>query len=79
MDDVGVDNAQSAKESVKDAAPEIRTTLLSGVARGIGGLKSLLFFLAFATLSTLFVLKDGPVMRASSTGTWECPNRSAKW
>ncbi len=28
--DLGVDNAQSAKEDVKKAAPEIRTTLLSG-------------------------------------------------
>ena len=63
LEDVGVDNAQSAKEDVQKAAPEIRTTLLSGVAEGISGLKSLLFFLGFATLSTLFVLKDGPVMR----------------
>ena len=58
-----MDNAQSAKEDAQKAAPEIRTTLLSGVAEGVAGLKSLLFFLAFATLSTLFVLKDGPVMR----------------
>ena len=57
-----MDNAQSATEGAKEAAPEIRTTLLSGVASGIEGLKSLVFFLAFATLSTLFVLKDGPVM-----------------
>jgi predicted PurR-regulated permease PerM len=64
LGDLGVDNAQSAKEDVKKAAPEIRTTLVSGVAEGIGGLKSLLFFLGFTTLSTLFVLKDGPVMRA---------------
>ena len=64
MDDLGVDNAQSVKEDVQKAAPEIRTTLLSGVAEGIGGLKSLLFFLGFAALSSLFVLKDGPVMRA---------------
>ena len=62
LSDVGVDNAQSAKEGVQEAAPEIRTTLLSGVAAGIAGLKSLVFFLAFAILSTLFVLKDGPVM-----------------
>ena len=47
---------------MQDAAPGIRTTLLSGVAEGIAGLSSLVFFLAFATLSTLFVLKDGPVM-----------------
>ena len=60
--DLGVDNTQSAKEDVQKAAPEIRTTLLSGVSAGVQGLKSLVFFLAFATLSTLFVLKDGPVM-----------------
>ena len=63
LSDLGVDEAQSAKEGVQEAAPEIRTTLLSGVAAGVEGLKSLLFFLAFAVLSTLFVLKDGPVMR----------------
>jgi putative heme transporter len=62
LNDVGVDNTQSAKEGVQESAPKIRTTLLSGVAAGIGGLKNLLFFLAFAILSTLFVLKDGPVM-----------------
>jgi predicted PurR-regulated permease PerM len=62
LSDVGVDDAQSAKESVQADAPQIRTTLLSGVAEGIAGLSSLVFFLAFATLSTLFVLKDGPVM-----------------
>ena len=64
LKDVGVDNAATAKESTKSAAPEIKDTLLNGLATGISGLKSLLFFLAFATLSTLFVLKDGPVMRA---------------
>jgi predicted PurR-regulated permease PerM len=62
LSDVGVDNAQSATEGAQEAAPEIRTTLLGGVAAGIAGLKSVAFFLAFAILSTLFVLKDGPVM-----------------
>ena len=62
LSDVGVDDAQSAKEGLQEAAPGVRTTLLSGVAEGIAGLSSLVFFLAFATLSTLFVLKDGPVM-----------------
>ena len=57
-----MDNPQNATDGAKEAAPEIRTTLLSGVAAGIEGLKSLAFFLAFAVLSTLFVLKDGPVM-----------------
>jgi predicted PurR-regulated permease PerM len=62
LSDVGVDNAQSATDDVKKASPEIKTTLLSGVAAGIGGLKNLLFFLAFTLMSALFVLKDGPVM-----------------
>jgi predicted PurR-regulated permease PerM len=62
FDDLGVDQTQQAKASVQKAGPEIRTTLLSGVAAGVDGLKSLVFFLAFAILSTLFVLKDGPVM-----------------
>jgi predicted PurR-regulated permease PerM len=62
LGDLGIDNPQSATEGAQKAAPEIRTTLLSGVAAGIAGLKSLVFFLAFAVLSTLFVLKDGPVM-----------------
>jgi putative heme transporter len=63
LGDVGVDNPQKATEGVQETAPDVRTTLLSGVAAGIDGLKSLVFFLAFAVLSTLFVLKDGPVMR----------------
>ena len=62
LSDLGVDNAQHATDGAQEAAPEIRKTLLSGVAAGIGGLKSLAFFLAFAALSTLFVLKDGPIM-----------------
>ena len=62
LSDLGVDNAQSATEGVQETAPEARATLLGGIAAGIEGLKSLLFFLAFAVLSTLFVLKDGPVM-----------------
>jgi predicted PurR-regulated permease PerM len=62
LSDAGVDNAQDATKGAQDAAPEIKTTLLSGVASGISGLKSLLFFLAFAILSTLFVLKDAPIM-----------------
>ncbi len=63
LDDAGVDDTQRAQEDVKSTVPEIGTTLLHGVASGISGLSSLVFFLAMAALSTLFVLKDGPVMR----------------
>jgi putative heme transporter len=62
LSDAGLDNPQTATDGAKEAVPEIRKTLLGGVAAGLDGLKSALFFLAFATLSTLFVLKDGPVM-----------------
>ena len=37
LSDVGVDNAQNATEGAQKAAPEIRTTLLSGVADGHRG------------------------------------------
>ena len=62
LSDLGVDNAAAAKANVQESVPEIRTTLLDGISTGISALSSLAFFLAFATLSTLFVLKDGPVM-----------------
>ena len=64
LNDLGIDNTQSTKQDVQKSAPEVRDTLVTGISKGIGGLKSLLFFLAFATLSSLFVLKDGPVMHA---------------
>ena len=60
--DLGVDQTQQAKENVQKAVPEIRSTLLSGVSSGIAALSSIVFFLAFTILSTIFVLKDGPVM-----------------
>ena len=41
FEDVGVDNAQSAKQDVQRPRPRSATTLLSGVAAGISGLKSL--------------------------------------
>ena len=47
---------------MQQSASEIKDTLLGGISTGLSGLSSLLFFLGFATLSTLFVLKDGPVM-----------------
>ena len=77
LDDLGVDKTQQVKEDVQKAAPEIRKTLLGGVANGVSGLKSTLFFLAFATLSTVFVLKDGPVMRAFINRHMGVPERDA--
>jgi predicted PurR-regulated permease PerM len=75
--DVGVDNSQKAKQDVQQAGPGIRNTLLNGIAHGISGLSSLVFFLAFATLSTLFILKDGPVMHRFINRHMGVPERVA--
>jgi putative heme transporter len=61
LEDAGV-NTAGAKEDVKKAVPQIGHTLVHGVAAGVSGLSSLLFFLSFATLATFFILKDAPVM-----------------
>jgi predicted PurR-regulated permease PerM len=61
LKDAGVATAD-AKTDVKEAVPEIRETLVGGLAAGINGLTSVIFFLSFATLATFFVLKDAPVM-----------------
>ena len=62
FDNLGVDNTQQAKEDVQTSAPDVFHTLVNGISTGISGLSSIVFFIAFAILSTLFVLKDGPVM-----------------
>lgn len=62
LKDMGVENTKDVKEGLKKDLPEIRETLVTGVAAGINGLTSIAFFLAFATLGTFFVLKDAPVM-----------------
>jgi putative heme transporter len=61
---LGIDNTASAKNDVKNAVPDIGSTLLKGVADGVQGLTSLVFFLSFSALSTFFVLKDSRVMGA---------------
>ena len=66
VEDLGVDSktAEDAKEHASSATTESATALLNGVARGLGALSSLVFFLAMTTLSLFFLLKDGPTIRA---------------
>jgi putative heme transporter len=66
LQDVGVDSstAEHAKEDASSATSSSFHALLDGVAKGIGGLASLGFFLALTALSLFFLLKDGPVIRA---------------
>jgi putative heme transporter len=61
LKDAGI-STQDVKADVKKAIPEIRETLVTGVAAGVDGLTSIVFFLSFSALATFFVLKDAPVM-----------------
>jgi predicted PurR-regulated permease PerM len=66
LKDVGVDPGK-AKTATKDASSSSTgavSALLHGVETGIERLSSLVFFLALTALSTLFLLKDGPTIRA---------------
>jgi len=65
LNDLGIDTSQASK-SAHDAGSSGSAAfkeLLSGVAKGIEGLTSLVFFLALTTLSLFFLLKDGPTIR----------------
>ena len=64
FNDAGANGTSSTKRDVSQAVPSIGKTLLTGVAQGIQGLTSLVFFLTFTVFSTFFLLKDGPGVRA---------------
>jgi len=63
FNDAGANGTSSSKDDVKQAVPNIGSTLLTGVAQGIQGLTSLVFFLTFSVFGTFFLLKDGPSVR----------------
>jgi putative heme transporter len=63
---VGIDESgtSGAKKSLQADVPALISALTTGIVDGIKGLTSLAFGLSFALLSTFFLLKDGPSMRA---------------
>jgi putative heme transporter len=63
VNDAGVNETSSATEDAKSSVADAGTTLIKGLAQGIQGLTSLVFFLTFSVFSTLFLLKDGPTVR----------------
>jgi predicted PurR-regulated permease PerM len=65
LEDLGVDpaSAEDVRDDTSSATTETANTLLHGVAGALGTLSSLAFFLAMATLSLFFLLKDGPTIR----------------
>jgi putative heme transporter len=66
LQDLGVDpgKADSATQDASTATSSSFHALLDGVAKGLGGLTSLAFFLSLTALSLFFLLKDGPVIRS---------------
>ncbi len=63
VNDAGANDTSSATEDAKGDVADAGKTLLNGLAQGIQGLTSLVFFLTFSVFSTLFLLKDGPAVR----------------
>jgi predicted PurR-regulated permease PerM len=66
LEDLGVNEsgASAASDNAKSSVPDVISTFVKGVAKGISGLTSLGFFLAFTVFSLFMLLKDGPKLRS---------------
>jgi predicted PurR-regulated permease PerM len=66
LKDLGVDpdKAKSAKDDASSSVSSSVSGLLHGVVSGIKDLSGIAFFLALTALSLIFLLKDGPTIRA---------------
>jgi predicted PurR-regulated permease PerM len=63
INDTGAGGTSETADQVKSSTAETGKTLLKGVAEGIAGLTSIVFFLTFTVFATFFLLKDGPTVR----------------
>ncbi len=63
FNDLGSGGTSDATQNTKTGTSEAGGTLLKGLAQGIEGLTSLIFFLTFTVFATFFLLKDGPSVR----------------
>jgi len=61
---VSADAAQTGQEDASSGASSAVSTLLHGLGAALKGLSSLVFFLAMTALSLIFLLADGPKIRA---------------
>jgi putative heme transporter len=66
LKDLGVDpdKAKNAKQDASSSTSQAVSALLSGLGTGLKELSSLVFFLAMTLLSLIFLLADGPKIRA---------------
>jgi len=63
FNDLGSGGTSDATQNAKSGTSDAGGTLLKGLAQGIQGLTSLIFFLTFTVFATFFLLKDGPTVR----------------
>jgi len=65
LQDLGMNQsgASTSADNLKSSVPDVISTFVQGVAKGISGLTSLGFFVAFTTFSLFMLLKDGPKLR----------------
>ena len=68
LTDLGIsaDTARNAKGDLSSSSTDAVKSLLNGVSAGLKSLSSLVFFLAMTALSLIFLLSDGPKIRAWS-------------
>ena len=66
LEDLGVDpaKAQEATKEASSSSTDAVSALLDGIGHGLRSLSSLVFFLAMTGLSLIFLLTDGPRIRA---------------
>jgi predicted PurR-regulated permease PerM len=63
LNDVGGNNTKALERDTAHGVSTAGTTLIQGLAKGINGLTSLIFFITFTIFTLFFVLKDGPTFR----------------
>ena len=65
LQDLGMSQsgASTSSENLHSSVPDVISTFVHGVAKGISGLTSLGFFVAFTVFSLFMLLKDGPKLR----------------
>lgn len=57
-------DAKNAQSNVEKSTTRSASTLLDGVGKIVNGLTGIVFFLAMTFISLIFLLKDGPMIRA---------------
>ena len=62
LKDIGI-TSSSLESELKKAVPDAGGALIDGVVHGIAQLASTATFVVFTAFSTLFILKDGPMMK----------------